>query len=133
MKNSEALHPDMDWIIGTWEGGVVAEGIVSIEVWSKVSADHYAAEAESRHDGNLISKEHMEISILDDHHCLIIEHGGSEPVVFDFISEDDSGFVSRNEENEFPKQIEYELVGDELVATISDGGPKMEFRFKKAD
>ncbi len=127
----EIHHADMDWIIGDWVGGIESEGLVSTEKWIKVSDDRYAADAESRVNGELVNKEHMEISTLDGHHCLIVDHDGAEPVVFDFISEDEDGFICRNESNEFPKQIEYRREGNELVAIISDGAPTLEFRFDK--
>ncbi len=121
----------MDWIIGTWVGGVDAEGLVSKEVWTKVSEGLYAAEAETEKNGVLVTSEHMEVSVQDGHHCLIVEHGNFDPVVFNFTFEDELSFISRNDENEFPKQIEYRSEGEELVAIISDGAPMMEFRFQR--
>jgi hypothetical protein len=130
-SNSEQVHPAMDWIIGTWVGGVDGEGLESREVWTKVSEDRYAAEAETRKDGEIVTSEHMEISLLDGHHCLIVEHGDADPVIFDFTFEDEHSFICRNNENDFPKQIEYKTEGEELVAIISDGAPMMEFRFQR--
>ena len=132
-SSTEFVHPDMDWIQGTWVGGVESEGLVSKEVWTKVSKDLYAGDAETRQDGKVVSTEHMEISTQDGHHCFIVDHGGSAPVVFDFSFEDELGFKCRNEENDFPKQIEYRLEGEELVAVISEGGPTMEFRFERIE
>ena len=125
------VHPEIDWIIGNWVGGVEEEGLFGGEIWTKVSDDRYAGDAELRNEGQLIPTEHMEISTQDGHHCLIVEHGEAEPVIFDFISADSNGFICRNDENDFPKQIEYRREGEELIAIISDGAPTVEFRFVK--
>lgn len=130
-EGCEKDHPDMDWIIGTWEGADTSNGLVYKEAWTNVSKDHYAGDAETRKDGSVISSEHMEVTMQDGHHCFIVEHGESEPVTFEFTHEDEVSFVCRNDENDFPKQIEYRREGDELVAIISEGGPRIEFRFIK--
>ena len=81
-------------------------------------------------NGEVVSREHMEISVNEGHHCLIVEHdGSSDAVIFDFTYEDEHSFKCRNNENDYPKQIEYRREGDELVAIISEGGPMLEFRF----
>jgi len=127
----ELVHPAMDWIIGTWVGGVDSEGLESREVWTKVSEDRYAAEAETKKNGVIVTSEHMEISLQDGHHCLIVEHGDADPVIFNFTFEDEHSFICRNDENDFPKQIEYKNEGEQLVAIISDGAPMMEFHFQR--
>ena len=130
---TEMVHHDMDWILGTWIGGVASEGLESKEVWTKVSEDRYAGDAEMRQNGEVVSTEHMEILVQDGHHCLIVDHDASESVIFEFTAETWTGFVCRNSENDFPKQIEYKREGEELVAVISEGGPRIEFRFERTE
>ena len=40
-------------------------------------------------------------------------------------------FTCENAQNEFPKKIEYKLVDSGLKASISGGGDKVDFDFKR--
>lgn len=54
-----------------------------------------------------------------------------EPTIFKLTVLANDKFVCINEENDFPKKIEYWKQDDKLNAIISGGGPRILFEFER--
>lgn len=58
----------------------------------------------------------------------------TEPIYFKITESSETGFVSENPNHDFPKKIEYQLLGDgELNVTISGDGRSVTITFHKMD
>lgn len=120
------------WLLGSWTRTNLSEGMSGYEKWSVQSKTAWTGLAATMKQGKQVFQEQLSM-IMRDGSLIYIAHtsGNDKPVEFECTSMTDTGFVCENELNEFPKKIEYQLKGSEVIATISGGGEPIEYRFKR--
>lgn len=85
--------------------------------------------------GDTVFVEKLSIEIKDhDLYYVADVNPNVEPTYFKIFEISETGFVSENPDHDFPKKIEYQLLGDgELNVIISGDGRSVPFMFKKMD
>lgn len=134
-KNSpeiEARFKTLKWLEGNWEGTNRKPGLTANEKW------HIEAPYELRGFGvtmkgpDTIFLEKIQIIIRtgDLYYVAEVKENG-EPVYFKFTSLTTNGFVCENPLHDFPKKIEYSLIGSNLTVVISGDGKSQSYLFAR--
>ena len=80
--------------------------------------------------GDTLWQEHMKISMVNSIWSLEVQQLKSDSKTIFWIDEVGENYLlAACPQNDFPKQIIYQLDGDSLRAEISDGGPVIPFTF----
>lgn len=122
---------EAEWLLGDWERINEQEGIRTFERWVKTSEDNYEGIGWTMKGPDTVFKEILQIVERDDQWNLEISGVNDTPTPFRITDIASESFVSENEENEFPKKIEYRRKDDQLIAIISGPGREIEFIFVK--
>jgi hypothetical protein len=59
--------------------------------------------------------------------------GEKNSTIFRITAMTENGFVCENNQNDFPKKIEYAYNGTNINAVISGGGPEIPFNYIKME
>lgn len=123
----------LDWIIGEWNRTNMRLGSTASESWEKVSDTMYKGIGISMKGSDTTFVEHLGIEIKSDKVYYVADvRENSTPTYFELVEISATGFISQNLKHDFPKVISYALKGNDLTATISDGGDKkMKFIFSR--
>ncbi len=132
-ETSNVTEINADWLLGNWERINEQEGIRTFENWSKSTNKGYEGIGWTMQDGDTIFKEILRLVQKDNEWNLEVSEVNDQPTPFRVTNFNDESFVSENEENEFPKKIEYRREGEQLVATISSPGREIDFIFEKVN
>jgi len=108
-------------IIGTWQ----VEGEQLFEEWS-LSADssYFATSYSLKNDEKIILESIRLVREKDNifYEATVLDQNEGKPVRFKLVSLTANKMVFFNPEHDFPKKIEYEILGDHhMMATVSDG------------
>ena len=123
---------NFDWLVGAWAGENNSEEKQSFEVWEKLSTDSYRGIGYTVEAGDTVFIEKLSIdNIYGVPHYTADVSNNERPVQFEMIKISDTGFTCANPEHDFPKNIEYKLVGDRLTATISGEDREVKFVFMR--
>lgn len=128
---SEAID-NMDWLLGSWERMDEAEGKITHEHWKRISDKEYKGLGCTMVEKDTVWQENM--SLIHNDSIWIFKVKGTnaeQATIFNFTDLTKNSFTCENEENEFPKKIEYYKDKEYLKAKISGGGPEIPFQFKK--
>lgn len=127
----QGIPTNLDWLVGNWQRTNNQVGKQTFEHWIKESNGVYAGFGFTLQDQDTVFKENLRI--LKNKELLYLEVTGvnENPTLFLFSNHSDSSFVCENEENEFPKKIEYSLSKNILTAIISDEDNNINFEFEK--
>ena len=130
----EAPKPtqNFDWLIGDWKRSDDEAGKQTYEHWQKSNDTLYQGKSYTMSAKDTIWSENVRLLKRDTTWFYAVTgRGDSFTTDFQLTSITDHSFVCENGANEFPKMIEYALVGDSLKAKISGGGPEIEFSYGK--
>jgi hypothetical protein len=128
---ARAALADLAWLTGNWSGRNGASELE--ERWTKPAGGAMLAVSRTIKDSKMVGFEFLRIVERDGGLVYIAQPGGRPPT--DFVAtEVASRRVSfENPSHDFPKRIEYKLSGDSLTATISGGGQRESYVFKRAE
>jgi len=122
---------EFDWLLGDWQRLNDRPGRSTFEHWTKISDSEYQGLSYTLRNEDTIFKEHMKL-LWDKSRWIYDVRGGNEaPVLFIVIDQDSESFTCENQQNEFPRFIEYSLVDQRLVVKISGAGQEITFSFIK--
>ena len=128
----KAGNESFDWLLGKWERTNENEGRQTIEMWSKVTDSEYKGYGATLQDGDTLWYEN--IKLVKSNNLWSFEvtgKGETTPTVFELSSIEKGRFISENEQNEFPKKIEYFRSENGLKALISGDDMEVVFDFKR--
>lgn len=121
---------NFDWIVGNWERTNNQKDKQTFEQWNKKSKNEYFGLGFTLQNKDTIFKENLKIAQNKGEWFLLVTGVNETPTPFLFSNYSDSSFICENEENEFPKIIEYSRSNNELTAIISDDSTTISFVFK---
>lgn len=123
---------NFDWLTGQWVRINDSEGNTTYEFWNKKNESRYTGLGFTLQQADTIWKENIQLLKKDGKWSFEVSGMNDlEPTIFQLSSLTKSSFVLENEENEFPKKIEYRLINNNIHAIISGGGPEILFEFEK--
>uniref|UniRef100_UPI004048657D hypothetical protein n=2 Tax=Roseivirga sp. TaxID=1964215 RepID=UPI004048657D len=133
-KQTQKDFKKLEWILNKWNRTNLKQGSTAFESWTKESEYLFTGIGVTLKGTDTTFVEKLRIEIKEDKIYYVADvRENATPTYFLMSEITDQGFVSKNPEHDFPKVISYALVGNELTATISDGGEKkIPFVFKKA-
>lgn len=128
---SETSLEELKWLTGEWKRTNSKPGMSGREKWQQES-DHFIGWGITMKGKDTAYVEKLKIVSKDNALYYVADvPENKEPVYFKFTSLTATGFVCENAANDFPKKIEYKLAGTKIYATISGGGPKIDYVFEK--
>jgi hypothetical protein len=128
---SQNRPTNLDWLVGNWQRTNNQLGKQTFEHWIKESNGVYSGLGFTLQGLDTVFKENLRILKNDGHLFLEVTGVNENPTLFLFSNYSDSSFVCENEENEFPKKIEYSMSNNILTAIISDDSTLISFQFSK--
>lgn len=123
-------NPSPDWIVGKWKRLNDKAGSSTYEEWWK-DKNGLSGYGFRITDKDTVFKEHLKIEDIDGALSYVVRGVNPEPTYFKFTDTGTTSFSSHNPKNDFPKTITYEIRGDSLLASISDGETEIPFLFVK--
>jgi len=123
---------NFDWMIGEWQRTNEKEGRETYETWRKVTDSEYSGFGATLKDGDTIWYENIKLKKSKNLWSFEVT-GQDDPTATIFILTkiEEGRFISENDQNEFPKKIEYHISGNTLKALISGGDMEIPFDFKR--
>lgn len=119
-----------DYLLGAWQRLNESERKVTREFWTKEDRVYYGHGFTMSITGDTLWQEHMKISMVNSIWSLEVQQLKSDSKTIFWIDEVGENYLlAACPQNDFPKQIIYQLDGDSLRAEISDGGPVIPFTF----
>ena len=120
-----------DWLIGSWIRSNDTEGNITYEHWSKNSSTEYTGSGCTLINNDTIFKENLRLVKTGKKWYLEVTGVNENPTLFHIINHSKTSFECENKNNEFPKNIEYALRDNMLLAKISDGETEISFSFDR--
>ncbi len=118
------------WLIGSWERVGDKEGKKTYEYWRQNKDGEFIGLGCTLKGKDTIWKEDVLLTEDNDGWKFeVVGLGDTIPTVFRISKMDKNKFICENDENEFPKKIEYAFDGKNINAVISGGGPTIPFNF----
>jgi len=129
--DSGSTFENFDWLLGNWQRSNEKEDRETVEIWNKKNANEYKGLGFTLQNKDTIWKE--EIRLIKSDSSWNFEatgEGETNSTIFKLSRIDNERFIAENEENEFPKVIEYYKNGNNLHALIAGGGREILFEFE---
>ena len=125
-----AAQSPLAWLAGTWTGTM---GRASIEEhWLPPAGNTFLGLSRTVAAGRMVAFEYLRIIEKNGETFYVAQPNGRPPTEFKLTSVTPTKAVFENPTHDFPKSITYELtVPDSLIATISGGEKKQQFRFTR--
>lgn len=117
-NTSKAGIKNFDWLIGEWKRTDDKEGRKTYEYWTKINPEIYQGIGFTLENTDTVFKENIRLLKIDSVYNFEVIGVNEAPTYFKFTNHTTNKFTCENPENEFPKKIEYHLVGDSLKAII---------------
>lgn len=128
VTNSE----NFDWLLGNWKRNNEKEGKQTFENWVKLNEHTYEGLGFTMKENDTIWKETIRLVKASDSWDFEVKGKGEiKPTIFKVTAIKDLSFICENEENEFPKKIEYSKIENKLIATVSGGDMEIPFEFSR--
>ena len=120
---------DFDWLLGDWLRSNDTAGKTTFEKWYKKSDQEYQGIGYTLEKQDTVFKENLRLVPLNNQWHLEVTGVNESPTYFVVTNRTATSFISENPDNEFPKIIKYDLVGDSLKAEVSAGEMMVSFVF----
>lgn len=134
LSETESTAANFDWMVGKWERTNEMPGKVTIESWIKLNDTEYHGSSVTTQDRDTVWAENVHLRKMgNDWNYEVNPLGDITVTPFKLTSINETGFVSENEKNDFPKKITYELMDQEMHAVISGGGETVPYVFKRLE
>ena len=130
-QSTQQLSPNFDYLLGKWVRTNDKEGRKTYEHWRKKDKEEYIGIGFTLAKKDTVFKEHLRLIKINDVWNYEVTGVNETPTYFKFTSQSTNQFVCENPQNEFPKQIEYQLNGTTLNAFVSAGETTLVFNFQK--
>ncbi len=122
---------NFDYLLGDWKRINDKKDHKTYESWIKLNDDEYQGHGYTIFQSDTVFKEDIRI-IKKKSEFYFEVRGVNDSTTFFLITEiSEHGFICRNEENDFPKKIEYQRKKDTLQAIISDDNTSIQFTFEE--
>ena len=119
------------WLEGKWRQVTGKEDQASYELWQRKTHDNLMGVNWTIEGSDTTFIEKLSLTEVDEtwyYEALI--HPASTPVRFTIEELSDEGFIARNRQHDFPKQIQYSKINSHrFKATISDENRSIDFEF----
>ena len=123
---------NFDWLLGKWIRTNEKENKKTFENWEKKSDSEYIGFSYTMQKADTIWQEHIKLVNIDnDWSFNVTQKDELEVTRFALTLIQKTKFICENHANQFPKNIEYSLVGEKIEAKISGPGMEILFDFKK--
>ena len=111
---------NFDWLVGDWirTNGKASEQ--TYEQWQKISAEKYEGLGFTLVKKDTVFKENLSLLKEEGKWNLTVRGVHDDVVKFSLSNQTSKSFTVENLSNEFPKVISYELIDEQLKATIAD-------------
>lgn len=101
---------------------------------SKVTESEYSGFGATLQDGDTVWYEHIKLVKSNDiWRFEVTGQSDATATIFVLTKIEEGRFISENNQNEFPKKIEYYISGNTLKALISWGDEEIPFDFKRVN
>ena len=132
VEDTIAQEANFDWLVGQWQRANEGEGKETFENWEKINNREYKGLGFTLQSGDTIFMEQITLRKASDIWTFeVLQKGEQTPTVFQISSISDSSFSCKNDQNEFPKEIEYTALDGGLNAVISGDGILIPFDFNR--
>jgi len=129
-SNGESAETSLDALIGSWQRTNDEAGQSTYENWSKDEDNNYVGHGYTLSGVDTVFNERLAIEKLDNNWRYVVSLPNNQVVYFPFTSYSQDGFTAENEDNDFPKKIEYRYTSTGIEATVSGGGHSVSFPFE---
>lgn len=121
-----------DWLVGNWERTNEKPDRQTYESWQKINELEYRGIGFTLQQNDTIWKEDIRlIKLKNNWNFEVRGKDDSTPTIFKLVNIEKRKFICENQENEFPKKIEYAKEGDKIRAIISGGEMEIPFEFEQ--
>jgi hypothetical protein len=128
---ARAALRDIAWLAGNWSGRA---GETELEErWTLPAGGAMLAVSRTIKANRMIGFEFLRIVEREGGLVYIAQPGGRPPTEFVLTAINGRSVAFENPGHDFPKRIQYSLVEDALTATISGGGKKESYEFRRDD
>ena len=126
-------HPEnFDWLLGNWERNNEKEGKQTYESWVKRNEHTYEGLGFTMKENDTIWMESISlVKVSGKWNFKVKGKDDTMPTVFLLTEIEERSFICENEENEFPKKIEYSKIENKLLAIVSGGDMEIPFDFSR--
>jgi len=125
--SSDKSFKKPEWLIGKWKRMNNDEGKTTYEFWD----DNFTGLGFTLQEKDTTFVEKMSIVTNGDNMYLQVIGMGGNPTLFAFTKQTKTSFIAENNQNQFPKKIEYFMEKDTLKAMISNDEFSIDFSFIK--
>lgn len=122
---------NFDWISGEWIRTNGKAGLITTESWEKISDDTYKGIGLTKKNGETVFREDLRLIKKEENWVYEVVGVNVDTTNFIVTSYSGNSFSAENQENPFPKQIEYSYNEEKLTAEISDENRKIVFEFRR--
>lgn len=134
LENTESNKTQFDWLIGNWIRKNDKDSKQTFENWKKKSSTEYLGVSYTLLNKDTIWKENVKLSKSNNTWLFAVTgKEDKEPIIFKLSKVDNSSFVFENNNNEFPKLIQYKNKGNKFSAIVSGNDMTIPFEFEKED
>ena len=120
----------LDWLIGSWKRVGEKKGNQTYEYWNRKNDDTLIGVGCTLQGADTVWREDiLLIKRADGWKFEVTGLGDSLATVFAVTQLESDNFICENQENDFPKKIQYTFDGTNINATISGGGDPIPFNF----
>lgn len=113
------------WLVGSWQAqsnrGVITEN------WRALNDSTFIGENKIlRNNGETSLVEKLTFTFRNGEYYYtptVIGQNDNKPIPFKITSFSEAGFVSENQEHDFPKRIIYKLISTDTIHAVIDAGP----------
>lgn len=131
-NDTEILSQNFDWLLGNWIRTNEKENKKTFENWEKKSDSEYIGFSYTMQNSDTIWQERVRlVNIGNNWSFNVTQKDEREVTKFALTLIEKTKFICENQANEFPKRIEYSLVGERIEAIVSGPGMEIHFDFKK--
>ncbi len=129
-------HPksvDFDWLLGKWERIENNASSSTFETWKK-NDSQYIGHGYVLSGTDTIWQEHMVLQQQKENWVFTVSTpGNDQPVGFSLTEFDSLRFTVSNPQHDFPKNIHYQLKGEDLHASVVGDSTELTYHFKLID
>lgn len=133
-KNDKITFSDFEkfsFINGDWERMNDQEGQKTYESWYPTNDGKWIGIGYTLQENDTVFKEELLISRSKNSWNLTVTGANNDPTIFQINERSHNSFTAVNPENEFPKMITYNKIGDQLKAMITADSMQIAFDFKR--
>ena len=115
------------WLLGKWKRINNQPGKLTYEFWN----DNFSGIGFTLKEKDTVFKEVLNIITKKDSIFLQVTGVNERPTLFAFTNQTDTSFTAENNQNEFPKTIQYWIENNQLKAKVANDEFSIDFVFDK--